>query len=57
MVWGIFRKEWECWEMAMWVHDDQVMAKSNQLFLVVITKLVDQVTCERENASGFQQSD
>lgn len=56
MVWGTFGKEWEHWEKAMRVHDDQVMAKSNQLFLAVITKLADQVACEREKASGFQQS-
>lgn len=48
MVRGTFRKEWEHWEKAMWVHDDQVTAKSNQLFLAVITKLADQVACERE---------
>lgn len=39
----------------MWVHDDQLMSKK-QLFLVVITKLVDQVKCERQNALDFSKA-
>ena len=43
-------------EEAMWVHDNQAEPKSNQLFLVVITKFVDQVKCESYHVSWLQQS-
>lgn len=51
MVWGTFSKERECWKKETWIHYDQSMPKSNQLFLAMITKLVAEETCKRENAS------